>query len=209
MLRAIILAAGASSRMGRPKAGLVLNDRGETFLVRSLQALTVAGIPEIVVVTGAATDAVRSAAGRIRRHVRFAQNDAWQDGQLTSLLKGLEPRRGQVLEGALVTLVDAPFASVDTIRTVIGVWRRSRARIVRPARGDEHGHPVIFDSALFDELRASDPRVGAKSVVRAHHHEIVNVPVDDPGAFVDVDTEDDYRRVRRDLFETCIPRTQS
>jgi molybdenum cofactor cytidylyltransferase len=198
MLRAIVLAAGASSRMGRPKAGLLLNSYGDTFLSRSLRALIVAGVPDIVVVTGAAPEAVRSAARRVRKRVRFVQNDAWQDGQLTSLVKGLAPRAGQPVEGALVTLVDAPLASSETIRTVINVWRRTRAPIVRPARGDEHGHPVIFDAVLFDELRAADPRVGAKSVVRSREREIVNVPVEDPGAFVDIDTEDEYRRVLRD-----------
>ena len=193
-----MLAAGASTRMGRPKAGLPLKDRRDTFLAHTLRALAAAGVPDIVVVTGAAPEAVRSAAGRVRSHVRFAHNDTWQAGQLTSLLKGLEPQPGQLIEGALVALVDAPFASVATMRTVIHVWRRTRAPIVRPARGDEHGHPVIFDRALFDQLRAADPRVGAKAVVRAYEHQIKNVPIDDPGAFVDVDTEEEYRRALGD-----------
>jgi CTP:molybdopterin cytidylyltransferase MocA len=184
--------------MGRPKAGLLLNSHGDTFLSRNLRALTAAGVPDIVVVTGATPEAVRAAARRVRRQVRFAQNDAWRDGQLTSLVTGLEPHGGQLTEGALVTLVDAPFVAVDTIRTVINVWRRTRAPIVRPARDGEHGHPVIFDAALFDELRAADPRVGAKSVIRARQREIVNVAVEDPGAFVDIDTEDQYRRVLRE-----------
>src|SRR5262245_42524983 len=198
MLRAIVLAAGASSRMGFPKAGLPLSDRGDTFVSRILRTLRAAGVPDVVVVTGAAPAAVRSAAGRVRPPVRFAQNDAWQGGQLTSLLTGLEPRAGQSLEAALVMLVDAPFVSIATIRTVIGSWRRTRAPIVRPANGNVHGHPVIFDCALFDELRAADAHAGAKSVVRAHELEILNVTVDDPGAFLDIDTEEDYRRVMSD-----------
>ena len=195
MLRGIILAGGASSRMGRPKAALPGGHLGDTFLSRILRTLESARVPDIVVVTGAAPGAVRAAAGRVRRHVRFAQNDAWPAGQLSSLVKGLESRPGQVLEAALVVLVDAPFASIDTMRTVIGTWRRTRAPIVRPARGDVHGHPVIFDRALFDELRAADPQLGAKSVVRAHDRDIINVAVDDAGAFIDVDTEADYRRL--------------
>jgi CTP:molybdopterin cytidylyltransferase MocA len=115
------------------------------------------------------------------------------------LLAGLEPRPGQFLEAVLVTLVDAPLASVATVRQVIGVWRQTRAPIVRPAHGDVHGHPVIFDATLFDHLRGADPQQGAKAVVRAYEREIVNVPVDDPGAFVDIDTEQDYREALRSI----------
>jgi molybdenum cofactor cytidylyltransferase len=65
--------------------------------------------------------------------------------------------------------------------------------------GNRHGHPVIFDRAVFDELRAADPAAGAKEVVRARCGDIVNVPVEDEGAFVDLDTPEDYERVRDSL----------
>jgi len=64
---------------------------------------------------------------------------------------------------------------------------------VRPAHGDQHGHPVIFDRAVFDALRHADPAIGAKAVVRERHADILNVPVDDRGAFIDVDTAEEYR----------------
>jgi molybdenum cofactor cytidylyltransferase len=81
-----------------------------------------------------------------------------------------------------------------TIARVIQTWRDTRAPIVRPARGAEHGHPVLFDRRLFAELRAADPRRGAKPVVHAHAHELVNLPVEDEGAFLDLDTPADYDR---------------
>jgi CTP:molybdopterin cytidylyltransferase MocA len=196
MVRAIVLAAGASSRMGRPKAGLALGG-GETFLSRVIRRLSAAGLPDIVIVTGAAADSVRQAAGRVRPPVRFLHNDRWQEGQLTSLLTGLHERQGDILEAALVQLVDAPLVSTDTIKRLLAVWRQSRPAIIRPARGDVHGHPVIFDRALFSELRDADPRIGAKEVVRAHAAGIVNVPVVDEGAFIDIDTPDEYRAALR------------
>lgn len=192
MVRAVILAAGASSRMGRPKAALPLGARGDTFLSRLLGRLNAAGLSSIVVVTGAAPEAVRAAAGRVRRPVRFVHNEHWPSGQLSSLLAGMEERAGEVLEAVLVALVDAPFASADTIGAVVRTWRQTRAPIVRPARGDVHGHPVMFDRALFAALRAADPHAGAKSIVRAHAREIIDVAVDDPGAFIDIDTEQEY-----------------
>jgi molybdenum cofactor cytidylyltransferase len=108
------------------------------------------------------------------------------------------------MEAALVSLVDAPFASAATIAHLVETWRRERAPIVRPARGDVHGHPVVFDRALFAELHAVDARVGAKAVIRAHAGEIVNVHVDDDGAFIDVDTPDEYRDALRQLSPVIV-----
>jgi molybdenum cofactor cytidylyltransferase len=203
MVRAVILAAGASSRMGTPKAMLPLTHAADTFLARLVKRFCEAGIPDIVIVTGAHAGTVRGAAGRIRLPVRFEHNDHWRDGQLTSLLAGLRDRAGDEIEAALVTLVDAPFVSADTIRRVVRVWRTEHALIVRPSHGDLHGHPVLFDRSLFHELHAADPKVGAKAVVRSHAAHIVNVPVDDPGAFVDIDTPEDYQAALRHVTEAA------
>jgi CTP:molybdopterin cytidylyltransferase MocA len=176
--------------MGQPKAGLAITHQADTFLARIIRTLTAAGLPDIVIVTGAGADAVRGAAGPMNRRVRFVHNPRWEQGQLTSLIAALDS--DPLSEALLVTLVDVPFVSSQTVIRVLHAWRSSRAPIVRPASGDRHGHPVIFDRALFDELRQADPAVGAKAVVRAHEREILNVATDDPGAFLDVDTEREY-----------------
>jgi molybdenum cofactor cytidylyltransferase len=100
------------------------------------------------------------------------------------------------LEAVLVTLVDVPLVSERTVRAVIGMWGETRAPIVRPARGPVHGHPVLFDRSVFEELRAANPAMGAKPVIRRHAARIVDVPVDDDGAFLDLDTWEEYERVR-------------
>ena len=87
-----------------------------------------------------------------------------------------------------MTLVDVPMVAAETVQLVVSEWQRTRAPIVRPAIGARHGHPVVFDRLVFAELRAAPPDVGAKSVVRAHADEVVNVPVTDEGCLVDVDT---------------------
>lgn len=199
MVRAVVLAAGASSRMGRSKAGLPLTDRADTFLNRILRTLLAAGLPDIVVVTGCAAEETTSAAGRMRAPVRFAHNPNWTSGQLSSLLVGLADRPGNRLEAALVSLVDAPLFSSDTVRRVTQAWRQSGASIVRPAAGEVHGHPVVFDACLFAELRATNLETGAKAVVRAHTTEILNVPVTDAGAFIDIDTPQAYSDALRAL----------
>jgi molybdenum cofactor cytidylyltransferase len=184
--------------MGQPKAALPLGRVGDTFLSRIIATMLTAGLPDIIVVSGAAPNATRAAwQGRDAR-VRFVENPLWQSGQLSSLLAGLNVPTLVPIEAAVVTLVDIPLVSVDTVTTLVKTWRSTRAPIVRPARGDEHGHPVIFDARLFDELRRADPSAGAKTVVRAHARQIVNLPIDDGGAFLDIDTPDAYTQLLRE-----------
>ena len=104
-----------------------------------------------------------------------------------------------------MTLVDVPLVSPATVSAVVGAWRRTRAPIVRPARGDTHGHPVVFDRAIFAELLNADPAVGAKAVVRARRDEILDLPIEDEGAFLDVDTADEYRTLRHRLAGEAAP----
>ena len=68
------------------------------------------------------------------------------------------------------------------------------APVVRPVSNGRHGHPVIFGRELFGELQRADPSQGAKSVVRAHAADMIEVAIDDEGAFTDIDTREDYER---------------
>jgi molybdenum cofactor cytidylyltransferase len=195
---AIVLAAGASTRMGRPKA-LLPSPGGRLFVTRIVRTLTDAGVPAIVIVTGARHEAIAEAVRRDDPPLvpQLVRNPNPSRGQLSSLLLGLDTADSPATEAVLVTLVDVPAVSATTVRAVIEAWQRTRAPLVRPAIGDEHGHPVIFDRRVFDELRQAPLEGGAKVVVRAHERELVNVPVDDRGCLVDVDTPDDYEALRR------------
>ena len=213
MISAIVLAAGASSRMGQAKAALPLGQTGETVVGRVVTTLLEGGAPEVVVVAGAHIDAVRSAMpafaeaaagkpGRLR--ARVIEHPGWEQGQLSSLLAGLDAVDDPLLEGVLVTLVEVPMVRRSTVAAVIAAWRRTRAPIVRPASvagqpasGQRHGHPVMFDRSVFADLRAANPAVGAKAIFATHKDRIVNVAVDDPGAFEDIDTPGDYEKVLR------------
>ncbi|MGE3274729.1 MAG: NTP transferase domain-containing protein [Vicinamibacterales bacterium] len=191
MIRTLILAAGASSRMGRPKAALPLDATGDTFLWRLCRTLLLAAPGPVTVVSGAAPAAVIGALPPGRRGVRVVQHEGWAEGQLSSLLAGLDAVEAPTTEAVLVALVDTPLVSPRTVTAVVERWRRTRAPIVRPARGATHGHPVIFDRAIFPALRAADPAHGARPVVHALAASIENVEVDDPGAFRDFDTPAD------------------
>jgi len=197
----LVLAGGRSSRMGRPKA--LLPAGPDTFVGRIVRTLRDGGVAEVVVVAPAGELAARIAAALAghRPPPPVVANPDPDRGQLSSLLVGLDAverlagdRRR--VDAALVTLVDVPLVTAATVRALLERYRRTGAPLVRPARpeGPGHGHPVVFGRALFAALRRADPAAGAKPVVRAHEAEAEDVVVDDPGAFTDIDTPDDYRR---------------
>ena len=177
--------------MGRPKALLPIGSTGETFFDRVTRTLLEAGVGDIVVVVGADAEAIRAGV-RPGSRVRIVGNPDYEQGQLTSLLAGLRAIDTAAASAALMTLIDVPLVSAETVRKLITAQREGGASIVRPVSGGRHGHPVIFGRALFDEFKHADPAYGAKPVVRAHAKEIVEVPVDDEGAFTDIDTREDY-----------------
>ena len=191
VLIAIILAAGESSRMGSPKA-LLTDPAGNPFIVRVARTFAEAGIDHLIIVTGRHHDAV---AGVVRHHdgaVRIVRNEAPDRGQLSSLWVGLDAAQPLDPAAVLMTLVDVPFVTAATVRAVVEAWRRTGAPIVRPAIGERHGHPVLFDRAVLPELRRAPLEEGAKAVVHAHARDLVNVAVDDEGAVTDIDTPGDY-----------------
>ena len=192
MLSGIILAAGDSTRMGFPKALLKTPDG--PFVVRIIRTLLAAEVDDLAVVTGRDHDAVVDAIARhgLPASVRIVRNPDPSRGQLSSLLVGMEAVVTPSTDGLLVTLVDVPLVKPSTVTEVIARWRRTRAPIVRPAIGDRHGHPVIFDRSVLDELRRAPLDAGAKSVVRAHEDQILNVAVEDEGCLKDIDTPSDY-----------------
>jgi len=194
MIPLVILAAGKSMRMGRPKATLPL-DATDTFLSRIIRTFQDAAVEDVVVVLGHEAPAVVESVERSGLSARFVLNEQYEAGQLSSLLAGLRAIDRPGITAMLLTLVDVPLVSAATIRAVLERYRATHAPVVRPVRGARHGHPVLIDRSLFDEIRAADPLHGAKPIVRAHVTAAGDVEVDDEGAFCDIDTPDDYKRV--------------
>src|SRR5689334_8880457 len=124
--------------MGQAKAALPLGRTGETVVGRVIATLVAGGIPNVVVVAGAHIDAVRHAMPVHEPRARVIEHPGWEQGQLSSLIAGLNAIDGPLLEAVMVTLVDVPLVSPATVASVISAWRRSqhgatRAPIVRPA----------------------------------------------------------------------------
>lgn len=192
MTSAVVLAAGLSTRMGGEPKGLLPFDDRDTFVTRIVRTFVEAGIADVVVVVGHEADRMRAAIERSGLPARVVLNRNYEQGQFSSLLAGLDAVDRPGVDAMLLTLVDAPLFAASTVEAVVGRFESSGAPVVRAVRGSEHGHPVLIARSLFAAIRACDPEVGAKSVVRGHASDAGDVPVDDPGAYIDIDTPAEF-----------------
>lgn len=183
----IVLAAGSSSRMGRPKMLLPLG--GVTLLSRVAQALLDGGLTRVIVVLGHEADVVRRQAGlpQVER-LEVVVNDEWPSGMASSLRTGLDACADA--EAALIALGDQPGMTAERVRRIVGAWQPGGS-LVLPVHGGRAGHPVLFGRRLWPELRALQGDVGGREVVRRHLTEAVQVPAE---PLADLDTEEDLRR---------------
>jgi len=194
MIPAIVLAAGRSSRMGVPKATLVFNER-DTFLSHIVRTFHAANVDDVIVVLGHDGDEIAHSLVQSDVAARIVMNHEYDRGQLSSLQAALTLIDRPGVDGMLVTLVDVPFLTPPTVHAVLERYRQTRAAVVRPTSGNRHGHPLLVARSLFDAIRHADDRTGVKPLVRAHASLEGDVPVADEGAFVDVDTPEDYEQL--------------
>ena len=174
MTAGVVLAAGASTRMGTPKA--MLPFRGGTFLSHLCERLAVHCDP-LVVVTGAHADRILCPPG-----ARAVVNENWERGQLSSLQCALRAVPAGV-SGVLFTLVDHPDPAEETLAKLV----QSQATVAVPVHDGRKGHPVWFQAALIPELLALPAGASAKDVFRAHAALTEYIVVSDPGIVDDVD----------------------
>ncbi|HLH42672.1 MAG TPA: nucleotidyltransferase family protein [Bryobacteraceae bacterium] len=191
MVTAIILAAGASRRMGRPKA--LLPYRGETFLNRLIRiAGQVAG--STIVVVGPPY------AGRIRKRAitgpLFAANPEPERGQLSSLQIALAQLPPEA-EGFFFIPVDCPAVREETVRRLATAFARRdpQTLFVIPRYGDRRGHPVFAARSVASEFLALPVEAQARDVVHRHVSRTFYVEVEDRGILADIDDFAAYREL--------------
>ena len=186
---AVVLAAGTSSRFGRSKP--LASIGGVRLIDRTLSSVAEAGVDRTVVVVGHRGAEVRAA---IRsRQVTVVENPEFTRGMSGSLRRGVRAASDSDL--ALIVLADQPFVAADTIRTLVDRARAGDGSIFIPTYDGVRGNPVLFDLRLAPELERVDGDVGCRAMFPRHPEEIREVPVDDPGILVDVDTEDELGRL--------------
>jgi molybdenum cofactor cytidylyltransferase len=188
MLSAILLAAGESKRMGKPKQLMPLGKN--TLLEQVIDNLLDSSVDETIVVLGhKAREISRTIASR---PVRIALNPDYRRGMSTSIIAGLkrvDPRSRAVM----LTLGDQPLVESDTINQLIEAFNKNNKGIAIPTHQGRRGNPVIFDLKYKPELLKLEGDIGGRGIIKNHPHDVLEVPVDSESVISDIDTREDYQ----------------
>ena len=191
MIAAVVLAAGQSRRMGRPK--LLLPLAGRSVVRRVVENARGSACGEIVVVLGEAEDRI---AAEVRGpRVRVVTNARFREGMGTSLAAGIAALPADC-EAAVVLLGDQPYVEASAIDALIDAYRRTGKPIIASRYGAVTGAPTLVGRALFDEARRLTGDVGGRLLMERHPDLVAEVPLPPPAA-ADLDTPEDFARLKK------------
>ncbi|HET9278132.1 MAG TPA: nucleotidyltransferase family protein [Flavitalea sp.] len=187
----ILLAAGESSRLGRPKQLLLFN--GKTFLQHTIQVASASNAQQIIVVLGAHADAIEKEIEGI--DVRIVKNTEWEEGMASSIRCGVRAFKEITSEaqGVILMVCDQPFVTASLLNELINAHQTTGKSIVACSYEDTFGPPAFFHRSLFEELLQLKGDVGARGIVRQHTEDVEVIPF--PKGIYDVDTETDYEKI--------------
>lgn len=185
---AVILAAGRSTRMGSPKALLPLGKT--TFLGRLMTAYGQLGLP-LRVVLGPDWRAITARQSVVEEWLLV--NREPERGPLSSLLIALDHLPSDA-DAVMLHPVDHPLVDLRTIEDLLVLHEQHPERIVLPTCRGRNGHPTLFPSSVFEELRNAPLEEGARSVVLADRDRLARLETRDEGVLRNIDTPDDYSR---------------
>lgn len=189
MTAAILLAAGLSRRMGRPK--LLLDLRGTPIIRHTAERLLEAGLEQVLVVVAPQHDALAKALEGLP--VRFAVNPTPEAGQGSSVGAGIRALPAGIT-AALIALGDQPGISIEVVRALLDALKIPGKSIAAPRYADGLGNPVLFGAEVFPELLDLPGDRGARSVVEKEPSRLAVVAVASPMPR-DLDTPEDYERL--------------
>ena len=191
----VVLAAGSSIRMGRNKLFFELD--GETLLRRVVRRAIGAGLDPVIVVVG--HEAERARAELVELPCTPVDNPDHAQGINRSLRTGIShvPERAHA---AVVMLADMPFVTSAMVAGLVTRYRTSTAPLVISAYGDVNAPPMLYDRALFSELRQMSGEGCGRQVVRRHRDEAIAVSWPE-AALRDIDVPADYERIRAELAD--------
>jgi molybdenum cofactor cytidylyltransferase len=188
MIYAVVLAAGASERMGGQPKALLRTPEGRSYLQSITDAAKAGGASGVVVVVGPPHgDKIRKS---LPAGVAPTINPKPDRGMLSSVQAGIAALPYNAL-GALVWPVDIPYVRPETVRALLA---SAGNKIVIPTHKGQGGHPVRIPRARFGELASLDPDAGLKALIDARPDQVERMEVEDRGVLVDVDTPEDHER---------------
>ncbi len=192
----ILLAAGGSRRLGRPKQ--LLEYEGLPLLRRTTEAAIGSMCDPVVVVLGAESERCAEVLAGLR--VEMVCNPQWADGMAGSIRMGLDALAAKVpdAEATVLCLCDQPHLSSSVLDSLVNTHLRTAKPIVASEYNGAPGAPALFASSHFSDLRSLSGDEGARRLFRRFPADLVTVPF--PGGAHDVDTMDDYRRLTGDAI---------
>jgi molybdenum cofactor cytidylyltransferase len=197
---AIILAAGESRRLGKPKQ--LLEWRGRPFVRAVAQTALAAGLDPVIVVTGAYDEPVQRSLADLS--LKIVNNSGWQEGQASSIRAGVSALRMHPQPAslhrppgsAIFLLVDQPQVDVSILKALVDAHGAELAAIVAPLVQEQRANPVLFDRDTFDDLLDLQGEIGGRGIF--HKHRVQYLPWHDERLLVDVDTPEAYQRLSQD-----------
>ena len=188
----VLLAAGASVRLGRPKQ--LLQYHGQSLLKYCIQNARASNAQPVVVVLGANANGLQNETNE--RGIHVVVNEVWQEGMSSSIRSGIKTitQLTPEVEGIILMVSDQPYVTITLINELIGVHEKSGKQIVACSYGDTFGPPAFFHHSLFDELLRLKGDIGARSIVQQHTDTVEVIPFAE--GTVDIDTEADYEKIK-------------
>lgn len=187
----LILAAGASRRLGRPKQ--LLKMKGKTLLRRTTELALSLETGLVIVVVGARAEQMRAELEGLNVYILY--NTDWEEGMSTSLRRGITFLESlPILPIAVLALVvDQPKVNEDLLKRIIAAYREKRPPIAASFYSGRHGTPALFDHSLFRELKIIEGDRGARRVIKKYERDLI--AIDFPDGNLDIDTEEDLHRL--------------
>lgn len=185
----IILAAGASSRFGQAK--VLLEWKGKPLVWHAIQTAMQAGLAPIVVVAGDHFEAISAALADLPVHV--VMNKEWAEGQSSSVQAGINALDPQI-GAAVFLLADMPLVPVKLINGLRSLYSHTLSPIVVPVVDGHRTSPTLFDKSTFADLRSLRGDVGGRALFQ--RYSIAEFNFFDSAAFMDVDTDEDFRKLQ-------------
>ncbi len=183
----IILSAGSSRRMGRPKALLTVQKK--TFIEKIISGYLEIGCSPIIIVLGEHREAVQAVVDSLPVEIRL--NPDPQRGPLSSLQIGLRSLPSDC-GGFFFAPVDHPLVKADTLKAMGRRWNGDPSLAVRPQFEGRNGHPVLMGRDWIEPLLALPADATVRHLLHRRRRHLVDLPVSDPGVLINVDTPEDY-----------------